>query len=86
MCVLLADLDRYQPELGASSEMSRTVSANARVLCESAKCSLETDRGSADPPKMAYRGSANPHKLASKSSATPSKRAPKGPKNRDLER
>ena len=44
----------------ASSEKSRTVSANARVLCESAKCSSETDRGSADPPPTASRGSANP--------------------------
>ena len=56
----------------ASSGTSRTVSADARVPCKSPKCSLEMDRGSADPPKMAYRGSANPHKMASKSSATPS--------------
>ena len=46
----------------ASSGKSRTVSADARVPCESAKCSLETDRGSADPPKTASRGSTNPTK------------------------
>ena len=34
----------------ASSRKSRTVSADARVPRESAKCSSETDRGSADPP------------------------------------
>ena len=62
----------------ASSGVSRTVSADARVPCESAKCSSETDTGSADPPKTASRGSANPHKMASKGSAAPSKRAPKG--------
>ena len=62
----------------ASSGKSRTVSTDARVLCESAKCSSETDRGSADPPKTAFRGSANPHKMASKGSAAPSKSAPKG--------
>ena len=62
----------------ASSRKSRTVSADARVPCESAKCSSETDRGSADPPKMASRGSANPHKMASKGSAAPSKSAHKG--------
>ena len=61
----------------ASSEKSRTVLADARVPCESAKCSSETDRGSADPPKTASRGSANPHKMASKGSAAPSKSAPK---------
>ena len=43
----------------ASSWKSRTVSADARVPYESAKCSSETDRGSADPPKTASRGSAN---------------------------
>ena len=48
----------------ASSGKSRTIPADARVPCESAKCSLETDRGSADPPKMASRGSANPPKMA----------------------
>ena len=53
----------------ASSGKSRTVSADARVPCESAKCSSETDRGSADPHKTASRGSANPHKMASKGSA-----------------
>ena len=53
----------------ASSGKSRTVSADARVPCESAKCSSETDRDSADPPKTASRGSANPHKMASKGSA-----------------
>ena len=37
----------------ASSGKSGTVSADARVPCESAKCSSETDRGSADPPKTA---------------------------------
>ena len=35
----------------ASSKKSRTVSADARVPCESAKCSSEMNRGSADPPK-----------------------------------
>ena len=48
----------------ASSGKSRTVSADARVPCESAKCSSETDKGSADPHKTASRGSANPHKMA----------------------
>jgi len=62
----------------ASSWKLRTVSADAGVLCESAKCSSETDRGSADPPKTASRGSANPPKMASKGSAAPSKSAPKG--------
>ena len=62
----------------ASSGKSRTVSADARVLCESTKCSSEMDRGSADPPKTASRGSANLHKMASKGSAAPSKSAPKG--------
>ena len=62
----------------ASSGKSRTASADARVPCESAKCSSETDRGSADPPKTASRGSANPHKMASKASAAPSKSALKG--------
>ena len=62
----------------ASSGKSRTVSADARVPCESAKCSSETDTSSADPPKTASRGSANPHKTASKGSAAPPKRAPKG--------
>ena len=36
----------------ASSGKSRTVSAKVRVQCESAKCCLETDGGSADPPKQ----------------------------------
>ena len=62
----------------ASSRKSRMVSANAQVLCESAKCSSETDRGSADPPKMASRDSANPPKMAFKGSAAPSKSAHKG--------
>ena len=35
----------------ASSRKVRTVSADARVPCESAKSPSETDRGSADPPK-----------------------------------
>ena len=47
----------------ASSGKSRTVSADAWVPCESAKCSSETDRGSADPPKTASRGSANNQKM-----------------------
>ena len=59
----------------ASSGKSGTVSADTQVPCKSAKCSLETDRGSADPPKTASRGSANPHKIASKGSAAPSKSA-----------
>ena len=62
----------------ASSGKARTVSADAWVPCESAKCSSETDRCSADSPKTASRGSANPHKMASKGSAAPSKSAPKG--------
>ena len=62
----------------ASSGKSRTVSADARVPCESAKFSTEMDRGSADPPKTASRGSASPHKMASKGSASPSKSAPIG--------
>ena len=62
----------------ASSGKSGTVSADARVPCESAKYSSETDRGSADPPKTASRGSANPLKMASKGSAAPSKSAPNG--------
>ena len=61
----------------ASSGKSRTVSADTRVPCESAKCSSETERGSADPPETASRGSANPHKIASKVSAAPPKTAPK---------
>ena len=61
----------------ASSGKSRTVSTDARVPCESATCSSETDRGSADLPQTTSRGSANPHKMASKGSATPSKSAPK---------
>ena len=60
-----------------SSGKSRAVSADARVLGESAKCSSETDRGSADPPKTASRGSVNPHKMAPKCSAAPSKSAHK---------
>ena len=36
---------------GTSSGKSGTVSADARVPYKSAKCSSETDRGSADPPK-----------------------------------
>ena len=43
----------------ASSGKARMVSADAWVPCESVKCSSETDRGSADPPKTASRGSAN---------------------------
>jgi len=35
----------------ASSGKSKTVSADARFPCESAKCSLEKDWGSADPPQ-----------------------------------
>ena len=62
----------------ASSGKSRTVSADARVPCESAKCSSETDRGSASPPKTASRGSASPHKMVSKGSAASCKSAPKG--------
>ncbi len=62
----------------ASSGKSRTVSANTRVPCEPAKCSSESDRSSADPPKKASRGSANPKKMASKGSVAPSKSAPKG--------
>ena len=63
----------------ASSGKLGTVSADARVPCESAMCSSETDRGSADPPpKWPQEGSANPHKMASKGSVTPSKSAPKG--------
>ena len=62
----------------ASSRKSRTVLADARVPCESAKCSSEMDRGSADPPKTASWGSANPQKIASKGFAAPSKSAPKG--------
>ena len=71
----------------ASSGKSRTVSADARVPYESAKCSSEMDRSWADPPppptphpkkKTASRCSANPHKMTSKGSAAPSKSAPKG--------
>ena len=62
----------------ASSGKSRTVLADAWVLCESAKCSSEMARGSANPPKTASRGSANPHKMASTGSVAPSKSAPKG--------
>ena len=39
----------------ASSAKSRPASADAWVLCESAKCS-ESDKGSADPFKTASRG------------------------------
>ena len=62
----------------ASYGKSRMVSADAWVPCESCKCSLETDRGSADPPQMASRGLANPSKMASKCSVAPSKSALKG--------
>ena len=62
----------------ASSGKSRTVLANAWVPCKSAKCSSETDRGSANPPKTASRGSANPHKMAPKGSVAPSKSTHKG--------
>ena len=62
----------------STSGKSRTVSADARVPCESGKYSSETDRGSANPPKTASRGSANPHKMAPKGSAAPSKSAHKG--------
>ena len=61
----------------ASSGKSGMVSADVRVLCESAKCSSEVDRGSADPPKTGSSGSANHHKMASKGSVAPSKSAPK---------
>ena len=75
-CVLLADPYRYRPALrlppGCRGRYRPTPG------CEAAKCSSETDTGSADPPKTASRGSANPHKMASKGSAAPSKRAPKG--------
>ena len=54
------------------------VLADAWVPCESAKCSLEMDRGSANPPKTASRGSADPHKMASTGSVALSKSAPKG--------
>ena len=57
----------------ASSGKSGTVLADARVPCESAKCSSETDRGSADPSETASRGSPNPHKMASKGCAVPPK-------------
>ena len=59
----------------ASSGKSKTVSADARVPCESAKCSSETDRGSANPHKMASKGSAAPSKSAPKGSAGPLKTA-----------
>ena len=59
----------------AFSGKSRTVSADARVPCESAKCSSETDRGSADPPKTASKGSAALSKSAPKGSAGPLKTA-----------
>ena len=62
----------------ASSGKSRMVSADAQVPGESAKCSSETDRGSADSPQTASRGSANTPEMASKDSAAPSKSAPKG--------
>ena len=62
----------------ASSGKSRTVSVDARVPCEPAECSSETDRASADLHKTDSRGSTNPHKMASKGSAAPSKSAPKG--------
>ena len=38
----------------ASSGKSGTVSADARVPCESAKCSSETDRGSANPLSLIH--------------------------------
>ena len=46
----------------ASSRKLGTVSANAQVPCEPTKCSSETGRGSANPPKMASRGSPIPTK------------------------
>ena len=53
----------------ASSGKSGTVSADARVPCESAK---------PIPPKGPLGVSPNPHKMASKGSAAPSNSAPKG--------
>ena len=61
----------------ASSGKSRTVSADARVPCESAKCSSKTDRGSADPPKTASRGSAKHHKWHLRVLRLPPKAHPK---------
>ena len=65
----------------ASSGKSRPASADARVPCESAKCS-EFDKCSADPSKTASMGSADPPKTASKGSAGPSNTAPKGKPSR----
>ena len=62
----------------AFSGKLRMVSADTQFPFESAKCSLEVDRGSSDPPKTASRGSANPPKMASKGSAAPSKSTHKG--------
>ena len=67
----------------ASSGKSRTVSADARVPCESAKCSSETGvqpipQKKKKKKKTASRGSANPHKMASKGSAAPSESVAKG--------
>ena len=77
--VLLADPDRYRLELRLPpGSRGRYRPTPGFAKCESAKCSSETDRGSADPPKTASRGSANPHKMASKGSAAPSKSVPKG--------
>ena len=59
----------------ASSGKPRTVSADARVPYESAKCSSETGvqpTPPLPPTQTASRGFANPHKMASKGSAAPS--------------
>ena len=54
-CVLLADPGSVSTGTQASSGKLGTVSADARLPCEPAKCSSETDRGLADPPKRPLR-------------------------------
>ena len=61
----------------ASSRKSRTVSADARVPCESAKCSSETDRGSADPPKRPLGVPPIPTKWHLRVQQVPEKRRPR---------
>ena len=78
MCILLADPDRYRPALRLPPGNRGRHRPMPGFRASPLKCSSETDRGSADPPKTASRGSANPHKMASKGSAAPSKSAPKG--------
>jgi len=75
-CVLLADPDRYRPELrlppGSWGRYRPTPGFRASPL------SVLRRQGFSRSPQTASTGSASPHKMASKGSAAPSKSAPKG--------